>query len=374
MTFRFDNLSQSREQSHTLWVQDRAGNIGWGFPFKIRFDNVTPDASKTTVALDNLSSSFNGLDLKFNTTDNDTHFFLAQLDNTTTPHAYGNGWIRAQPNLLYSILLDNTSNSQQHTLHLWLRDQAGNIDNLTPRSVDRAWLYDGQVRVDNQTNPTVNAYAGLKLKYPHSLPSSYPLSNLQLQRASDNLTVNGQWNLDNDSLVFWSTGPLEKETNYQLRLQGFVNPQDNLKLYPSQLFQFRTDNQSLNLSNGLVAYYPFDNDTLDYSGNTLHGSTVGNVQFSANRFNHLNSAYYFDGNSYIRIPDNDSLDFYLNLDFTIHFWIKTNNCVLHGKDAVDLISKWDNRGNPSNYPYSVRCKQWFCSRNEICQEYWISKV
>ena len=41
----------------------------------------------------------------------------------------------------------------------------------------------------------------------------------------------------------------------------------------------------------------------------------------------LNSAYYFDGNSYIRIPDNDSLDFWPNQDFTIHFWIKTNNCV-----------------------------------------------
>ena len=354
LTFRFDNLSQSREQSHTLWVQDRAGNIGWGLPFKIRFDNVTPDTSKTTVELDNLSSSFNGLSLKFNTTDNDTQFFLAQLDNSTTPHPYGSGWIRAQHNLLYSILLDNTSNSQQHTLHLWLRDKAGNIDNLTPKTVDRAWLYDGQVRVDNQSNPTVNAYAGLRLKYPKSLPSSYPMSNLQLQRASDNLTVNGQWNLDNDSLVFWSTGPLEKETNYQLKLKGFVKPQDNLTLYPSQLFQFRTDNQTLNLGNGLVAYYPLDNDTLDYSGNGLHGSQVGNVQFSKNRFNKLDSAYYLDGNSYIMIPDNDSLDFWPNLDFTIHFWIKTNNCVSNANLGVDLISKWDKFGI-SNYPYSIRC-------------------
>ena len=154
-------------------------------------------------------------------------------------------------------------------------------------------------------------------------------------------------------MVFWSTGPLEKETNYQLKLKGFVNPQDNLKLYTSQVFQFRTDNQTLNLSNGLVAYYPFDNDTLDYSGNTLHGSTVGNVQFSANHLNHLNSAYYFDGNSYIRIPDNDSLDFWPNQDFTIHFWIKTNNCVTNENRGVDLISKWDNRANPSNYPYSI---------------------
>ncbi len=374
MTFRFDNLSQSTEQSHTLWVQDRAGNIGWGYPFKIRFDNVTPDTSKTTVELDNLSSSFNGLSLRFKTTDNDTHFFRVQLDNSATPNAYGSGWVRAEHNLLYSILLNNNSNSQQHTLHLWLRDKAGNIDNLTHRSVYRAWLYDGQVRVDNQSNPTVNAYAGLKLKYPHSLPSSYPLNNLQLQRASDNLTVNGQWSLDNDSLVFWSTGPLEKETNYQLRLQGFVNPQHNLTLYPSQFFQFRTDNQSLNLSNGLVAYYPFDNDTLDYSGNTLHGSTVGNVQFSANHLNHLNSAYYFDGNSYIRIPDNDSLDFWPNQDFTIHFWIKTNNCVTNENRGVDLISKWDNRANPSNYPYSIRCVNGFFQGMKYAKDIGFPKV
>ena len=358
LTFRFDNLSQNTEQGHTLWVQDRAGNIGWGYPFKIRFDNVTPDTSKTTVELDNLSRSFNGLSLKLNTTDNDTQFFLAQLDNSSTPNAYGSGWIRAQPNLLYSLPLDDTSASQQHTLSLWLRDKAGNIDNLTStRTVYRAWLYDGQTRVDNQSNPTVNAYAGLKIKYPLVLPSSYPLGNLQLQKASDNLSVSGQWNLDNDSLIFWSTGPLLRETNYQLQLRGFVHPQDNLTLYPSQVFHFKTDNQTLNLNNGLVAYYPLDNDTLDYSGNGLHGSQVGNVQFSTNRFNKLDSAYYFDGNSYIRIPDNNSLDSWPNLDFTIHFWIKTNNCSsIKGRDA-DLISKWDSRANPSNYPYSIRCSQ-----------------
>ena len=89
----------------------------------------------------------------------------------------------------------------------------------------------------------------------------------------------------------------------------------------------------------------------------MHGSNVGNVQFCANRFNHLNSAYYFDGNSYIRIPDNDSLDFWPNQNFTVHFWIKTNNCSsIRSRDA-DIISKWHSSPKPSNYPYSVRCKQ-----------------
>ena len=129
------------------------------------------------------------------------------------------------------------------------------------------------------------------------MPTSYPLSNLQLQKASDNQTVSGQWNLDNDSLIFWSTGPLEKETNYQLRLQGFVNPQDNLTLYPSQVFQFRTDNQTLNLSNGLVAYYPFDNDTLDKSGNAFNGSLVGTPNYSTDRFSQIGAITTSDENS-----------------------------------------------------------------------------
>ena len=67
--------------------------------------------------------------------------------------------------------------------------------------------------------------------------------------------MEGQWNQDNDSLVFWMEGPLQPEQGYRLEVQGHI---DNLSLYASQVFHFQSDNQTLDLNNGLVAYYPLD--------------------------------------------------------------------------------------------------------------------
>ena len=71
---------------------------------------------------------------------------------------------------------------------------------------------------------------------------------------------------DNDSLVFWMEGPLQPEQGYRLEVRGHV---DNLSLYASQVFHFQSDNQKLNLNNGLVAYYPLNGDTNDAGPNGL---------------------------------------------------------------------------------------------------------
>jgi hypothetical protein len=49
------------------------------------------------------------------------------------------------------------------------------------------------------------------------------------------------------------------------------------------------------LKNGLVAYYPFDNNANDASGHGNHG-TVKGATLTADRFGSANSAYQFDGN------------------------------------------------------------------------------
>jgi uncharacterized small protein (DUF1192 family) len=49
------------------------------------------------------------------------------------------------------------------------------------------------------------------------------------------------------------------------------------------------------LENGLVAYYPFDNNANDASGHGNHG-TVKGATLTADRFGSANSAYQFDGN------------------------------------------------------------------------------
>jgi hypothetical protein len=80
-------------------------------------------------------------------------------------------------------------------------------------------------------------------------------------------------------------------------------------------------------NNGLVAYYPFNGNANDESGNGHHGTVHGAI-LAKDRFGNSESAYSFDGeNDYILIPDNN-LNGVLEsgVDFTISMWInKTPN-------------------------------------------------
>ena len=61
-------------------------------------------------------------------------------------------------------------------------------------------------------------------------------------------------------------------------------------------------------SNGLVAYYPFDGNADDASGNENHG-TVYEAGPTTDRFDSPNSAYEFDGiDDYIDIGNDASLN------------------------------------------------------------------
>jgi len=62
------------------------------------------------------------------------------------------------------------------------------------------------------------------------------------------------------------------------------------------------------LSSGLVAYYPFNGNANDESGNGNNGTVYG-ATLTVDRLGNLNSAYSFDGiDDYVLVPDSDSLD------------------------------------------------------------------
>ncbi|MCR5659884.1 MAG: hypothetical protein K6G25_11250 [Bacteroidales bacterium] len=73
----------------------------------------------------------------------------------------------------------------------------------------------------------------------------------------------------------------------------------------------------------LVAYYPFDGDVNDYSGNGNHGTIIGNVVPATDRHGNSNGAYRFPGEAfnYISVPDADIL--HLNA-FTLSAWVYTD--------------------------------------------------
>lgn len=77
-------------------------------------------------------------------------------------------------------------------------------------------------------------------------------------------------------------------------------------------------------TNGLVAYYPFNGNANDASGNGNNG-TVNGATLTTDRYGIANSAYSFDGvSNYISIADNQYIRL-LNTDFTFNAWILPNN-------------------------------------------------
>lgn len=71
-------------------------------------------------------------------------------------------------------------------------------------------------------------------------------------------------------------------------------------------------------SNGLVAWYPFNGNANDESGNGNNG-TVNGATLTTDRNGNANSAYSFDGTSYIDIPPSATLN---PSEITVSTWVK----------------------------------------------------
>jgi uncharacterized protein (TIGR02145 family) len=100
-----------------------------------------------------------------------------------------------------------------------------------------------------------------------------------------------------------------------------------------------------NLTNGLVAYYPFNGNANDASGNGNNG-TVNGAILSSDRFGNLNSAYSFNGTTnLINCGHSNSLQ--LTNALTISMWFKSTDINIYGEY---LLSK---SLIPNNYEYCI---------------------
>jgi hypothetical protein len=113
--------------------------------------------------------------------------------------------------------------------------------------------------------------------------------------------------------------PLRIGADNELPPYYFNGKIDDVRIYNRALSA--SEIQALyNLDTGLVAYYPFNGNANDESGNGNHGQASG-ATLTQDRFGNPDSAYYFDGvDNYIEIPDNDTLD--ITNAITITAWIK----------------------------------------------------
>lgn len=98
-------------------------------------------------------------------------------------------------------------------------------------------------------------------------------------------------------------------------------------------------------TNGLVAYYPFNGNANDFSGNNNNGQLYGGLVLTEDRFGNSNSAYLFDGvNDYIVCPTNN---FPIGgTARSISVWIKSPNMAVGNK----MLLGW---GSPTNFKMSA---------------------
>jgi hypothetical protein len=94
----------------------------------------------------------------------------------------------------------------------------------------------------------------------------------------------------------------------------------------------------------LVAYYPFNGDAYDASGNGNPGAVYG-ATLTADRFGNLQRAYQFDGtDDYISVGYNSSLSF--SQDLTAAAWVKTT-------DSAGGIAHQHNGDADGNFVFGV---------------------
>lgn len=98
-------------------------------------------------------------------------------------------------------------------------------------------------------------------------------------------------------------------------------------------------------TNGLVAYYPFNGNALDATGNGHHGVINGStISASTNRWRAANSALHFGGGSYISVTPTP-VD--VNASWTISFW-----CVIDANGGPqNFVSTGNDNQNGLNIRY-----------------------
>ena len=121
-------------------------------------------------------------------------------------------------------------------------------------------------------------------------------------------------------------------------------------LITTSLFSCKKDEESINynsiLKNGLVAYYPFNGNANDESGNGINGTNNG-ASLTNGRFNINNSAYNFPNKGVIRT--NKAITNVVN-NFTISVWALTKTQAPIKKQGFSSGNNGDVDGPPIVHP------------------------
>ncbi|MGZ0017825.1 LamG-like jellyroll fold domain-containing protein [Yeosuana sp. AK3] len=181
----------------------------------------------------------------------------------------------------------------------------------------------------------IEFYNGNLITYYHTGNSGGYGTQYVLQTASSNTWYHAkiETNIGAGTYKVYINGELASSNTTGTTVTEFpfltsVSP-TSVELYGNSMVYF--DDIKLYKTLNLVAYYPFNGNANDESGNNLHG-TVSGATLTSDRFGNPDSAYSFDGNDIITIAHNDILN--CSDELSISVWIKPNtlqNAMILGK-------------------------------------------
>ena len=103
----------------------------------------------------------------------------------------------------------------------------------------------------------------------------------------------------------------------------------------------------LDLSTGLVAYYPFNGNANDESGNN-NNPVFNNATLTADRFGNPNSAYHFNGiSNYMMIPNRPGIN--MSNQLTLSVWVRPTGFYYGICHASCILSKGFGNYMPGDY-------------------------
>lgn len=164
-----------------------------------------------------------------------------------------------------------------------------------------------------------------KFRITNSGTSDLTISSIKLAKGEVFSTDATSCTIDHgESKVFSVTFKPTKSGVYEDRMRISSNADDNPTWYIKLSGTCEGDMIDDTMpTEGLVAYYPFNGNANDESGNGNHGSVRGNVVLTSDRFGNANSAYRFPGQpfNYISVPDDETLHC---STFTLNAWVYTD--------------------------------------------------
>ena len=307
-----------------VWFKDAVGNISASANTSITLnqtDTTAPTNPSISINSGGASTTTTSVTLTLSASDDTgvTGYYVSE--STITPSLTSANWVSVTSAASYSAtaaftLSGGSVGDNTKTVYVWFKDSAGNIsasasDSITLTISDSTAPSSPSISIDSGASSTTSTSVTLTLS------------------ATDNIGVTGYYASETSttpsaSASGWTS--VTSTTSYSASVSFTLSSSSGTKtVYVWFKDSAGNVSSSVNdtitladITTGLVAYYPFNGNANDESGNGYNGTVTGAVSISSGKFD---MAYSFDGSGdyidYGNINNFDRTD-----SFTISSWVK----------------------------------------------------